>query len=260
MSEERKVALITGGSRGIGLGIAQRLAGNGFDLVINGVRPAEDVEETVDKLRECGGQVYYARGDVSEAADRARIVAFTHERFGRLHVLVNNAGVASRDRGIDILEAHEDNFAWLMQVNLYGPYFLTQLVAKWLIEQRAMDQDFTGCIVNVTSVSAETVSVARGDYCTSKAALSMATKVWATRLAPEGIPVYEVRPGIIRTDMTAGAVEKYDRFIADGNLLEARWGTPDDVGRAVAMLVRGDLTYAPGQIITVDGGLSQVRL
>ena len=260
MTDARRVALITGGSRGIGLGIAQALAREGWDLAINGVRELIDGEEPMVGLRKLGADVLYVRGDVAEAADREGMVRAVRERFGRLHLLVNNAGVSSRDRGVDLLEAREENFAWLLRVNLQGPYFLTQLAAKWMIEQRAAAADFAGCIVNVTSVSAEMVSTQRGDYCLSKAALSMATRVWATRLAEERIPVFEVRPGIIRTDMTAGAQEKYDRLIADGKLLEPRWGMPEDIGRAVAMLARGDLTYAPGQVLTVDGGLSQLRL
>jgi NAD(P)-dependent dehydrogenase (short-subunit alcohol dehydrogenase family) len=188
------------------------------------------------------------------------VVAAARERFGRLDVLVNNAGVTSRDRGLDLLEAHEENFEWLMRVNLQGPFFLTQLAARWMVEQAERNPDFAGCVVFISSVSAEMVSDTRADYCLSKAALSLATKVWATRLAAHRIGVFEIRPGLVKTDLNASAWEKYDRFIAEGNLPDARWGTPDDIGRAVAMLARGDLSYATGQTLTLDGGLSLPRL
>lgn len=255
-----RIALITGGSRGIGLGIARALAAEGWHLAINGVREEFELADTLTELRGLGIDAIYARGDVSEAADRETIVAKVREHFGALHLLVNNAGVSSRDRGVDPLEASEENFAWLMRVNLHGPHFLTQLVARWMVEQHTNRDDFAGCIINVTSVSAEVISTVRGDYCMSKAALSLSTKLWATRLAEYSIPVYEIRPGIIRTDMTAGATEKYDRFIAEGNLLDARWGTPEDIGRAAAMLARGDLPYATGQTLTLDGGFTLKRL
>ena len=259
MAESRRVALITGGSRGIGLGIARSLAREGFDLAIGGRREPERVSEAVAELEGLGAEVLYARGDVASAAERERVVEAVRERFGRLDVLVNNAGVGSRERGTDLLDVSEEALDWLMRINLYGPHFLTQRVARWMIEQRERILDLSPCIVHITSVSAEVISVERGDYCLSKAALSLSTKLWAARLAEHGIPVYEIRPGIIRTDMTSGAREKYDRFIAEGHLIEPRWGTPEDVGRAVAMLARGDLPYASGQTLTLDGGLTLRR-
>jgi NAD(P)-dependent dehydrogenase (short-subunit alcohol dehydrogenase family) len=201
----------------------------------------------------------YAQGDVSSTADRAQLLDTVRREFGRLDVLVNNAGVASPGRK-DLLDADEAAWDQVLGVNLKGPYFLTQAAARWMIEQRRIDAAFRGVIVNISSVSAEVVSVNRGDYCISKAGLTMATRLWASRLAEYGIDVYGVQPGVIRSDMTAGVAEKYDRLIAAGGTLEPRWGTPEDVGRAVAALVRGELPYATGQILKIDGGLTIPRL
>jgi NAD(P)-dependent dehydrogenase (short-subunit alcohol dehydrogenase family) len=203
--------------------------------------------------------VAYFQADVAEAADRARLVQQVEDRFGRLHVLVNNAGIAPPVRA-DLLEATEENFDRVLAVNLKGPYFLTQRVARWMIRQRQEDPNYQGTIVNIGSISATVVSVTRGEYCVSKAGLAMATQLWAVRLAEFGIRVYEVRPGIIQTDMTAPVREKYDRLLAQGLCVQARWGQPEDVGRAVAMLVRGELAYSPGQVLLVDGGLTIPRL
>jgi len=255
MTAERKVALITGGSRGIGLGIARALARDGCDLAINGVRGAQQVETTLDTLRHLGATVVYCRGDVSRREDRAAILQKVRETFGRLNVLVNNAGITSPGRK-DILEATEESFDRVMGVNLKGPFFLTQAVAHWMIEQRGRDANFHGCIINISSISREFVSINRGDYCLTKAAVGMATRLWAVRMAEFNVPVYEIQPGIIESDMTAGVKEKYNRLIAEGLTLERRWGTPDDVGRAAAMLVRGDLPYATGQVLKVDGGMT----
>jgi NAD(P)-dependent dehydrogenase (short-subunit alcohol dehydrogenase family) len=255
---DRRVALITGGTRGIGLGIARALAREGCDLALSGRRPAGEVRETLAELEEAGGSVLYVPSDVAEEGDRADLLASIRARFGRLDVLVNNAGVGPTVRA-DILEAGEESFDRLIATNLRGPYFLTQAAANWMIAQ-AGERDFDGSIVTVTSVSASVPSVNRGDYCISKAGLSMATRLWAVRLAEFGIPVFEVRPGIVYTDMSSAAKEKYDRLISDGLLLQARWGMPDDVGRAVAMLVRGDLAYSTGSVVMVDGGMTIPRL
>jgi NAD(P)-dependent dehydrogenase (short-subunit alcohol dehydrogenase family) len=179
--------------------------------------------------------------------------------FGGVNALVNNAGRAPRVRA-DLLEASEESFEDLLRTNLQGPYFLTQAVARVMLERRAGDPAFPAAIVFVTSVSAELASINRGDYCVSKAGLSMGARLFAARLAADGIPVYEVRPGIIATDMTAGVKEIYDHRIAGGLVPERRWGQPDDVGKVVAALVRGDLPYATGSIVDVDGGLSIPRL
>ncbi len=197
--------------------------------------------------------------DVGDRSQRDRLVDAVRDHFGRLHVLVNNAGVAPAERR-DLLEATEESFERVLGVNLRGPYFLTQAAARWMIEQKRHDRAFAGCIVNVGSISATVASTNRGEYCVAKAGLAMATSLWAARLGEFDIPVYEVRPGVIRTDMTAGVSRKYDRLIAGGLLVQSRWGEPDDVGRAVAMLARGDLPYSTGQVIVVDGGMGVQRL
>jgi NAD(P)-dependent dehydrogenase (short-subunit alcohol dehydrogenase family) len=253
------VAMVTGGSRGIGLGIARHLAAEGWHLVICGVRPASQVGEVVDALRAIGPGVRYCQADVSVRADRAALLDATRERFGQLNLLVNNAGVAPKVR-TDILEATEESYDRVMGINLKGPYFLTQAAAVWMIAQREADPELQACIVNVSSISATVASVHRGEYCLSKAGISMATQLWATRLGEHGIRVYEVRPGVILTDMTSGVQEKYDRLIAEGLTVQPRWGYPEDVGKAVAMLARGDLPYSTGQVVMVDGGLTIPRL
>lgn len=254
-----KTALVTGGSRGIGLGIARALAADGWRLAINGLRPEADVQAALDSLRQVSPQVVYCRGDVSLAPDRAACLDQVRAAFGELHLLVNNAGITSPDR-FDMLRAGEASFDKVFNVNLKGPYFLTQAVANWMIEQRAADAAFDGCVVNISSISAEWASIDRGDYCMTRAGMSMATQLWAVRLAEFGVRVYEVRPGVIATDMTAGVKEKYDRLFAEGLALEARWGQPEDVGRAVATLARGDIPYATGQVIKIDGGMTVGRL
>ncbi len=254
-----RVALITGGSRGIGFGCAQHLAALGFDLAINGMRAEADASQALDALRANGTKVAYCRGDIGDGEDRAGIVEGVRRAFGRLDVLVNNAGVAPLERR-DLLDATEESFDYVVGTNLRGVYFLTQAAARWMVEQRKADAGFQGCIINVSSISATVASVNRGEYCVAKAGLSMATQLFAARLGEYGIPVYEVRPGVISTDMTAGVQEKYDRLIAGGLCVTPRWGTPDDVGRAVAALARGDFPYSTGQVIMVDGGLALPRL
>lgn len=257
-----RVALVTGGTRGIGLGCAEALGKEGWDLVICGLRSAEEARPALEKLRQSGSEVLYVRADIGDDEAPQRIVSGVRGRFGRLDLLVNNAGVAPAERR-DILDALPESFDRLMRINLRGPWFLTQAAARFMLETRtARTQVGTtaGCIVFITSVSAVVASTNRGEYCISKAGLSMASLLWATRLADEGITVYEVRPGIIRTDMTAGVAEKYDALISHGLTLQKRWGTPQDVGRSVAMLARGDLPYSTGQVIGVDGGLTVQRL
>jgi 3-oxoacyl-[acyl-carrier protein] reductase len=255
----KRVALVTGGSRGIGLGVAQSLADSGFDLAINGIRVEAQVTDALDGLRKRGVEVHYCRGDVSVTADRHAIINAVRSNFGRLHVLVNNAGVAPLVRD-DILMATEESYDRVMGINLKGPYFLTQLAAQWMVEQWKADATFRGVVINVTSVNATEASINRGEYSISKAGLAMATQLWAHRLAEFGIPVYEVRPGIVRTDMNAQVREKYDRLIESGAIVENRWGEPEDVGRAVAMLASGDLTYATGNVLKIDGGMTIRRL
>ncbi len=257
--KERRVALVTGGRRGIGRGIARALAADGLTVAVCGRSREEDSRDVVEELERLGAEAMYVSMDVSDADSRRRGLEAVEERFGGIDVLVNNAGIAPRVRA-EMLEATEESFEEVMKVNLQGPYFLTQAVARRMIRKREQDPSFRGCIVNITSISAVVASTNRGEYCISKAGLSMATRLWAVALAPFGIDVYEVRPGIIETDMTAGVKEKYDRLISEGLLLQPRWGTPEDVGKAVAALVRGELGYSTGAVIPVDGGLMIRRL
>jgi 3-oxoacyl-[acyl-carrier protein] reductase len=254
-----RVAIVTGGTRGIGLGIARALAAEGWSLVLCGVRPEPAVRSIVDELRAVAGAVEYAQADVARAADRERLVARTLERHGAIDALVNNAGRAPRVRA-DLLEATEESFEELLRTNLQGPYFLTQRVARELVASARASRAVPPAIVFVTSISAEAASLNRGDYCVSKAGLAMTARLFAARLAAHGISVFEVRPGVIATDMTAGVKEMYDRRIAEGLIPEGRWGQPGDVGRVVAALLRGDLPYATGSVIHVDGGLALPRL
>ena len=255
----KRVALITGGSRGIGFGIATQLAMNGFDIAINGTRSDADVEDAVKKLKDFGNGVIYCRGSISSTADRENVLDEVNKHYGALHVLVNNAGIAPKVRN-DILEATEESFDDVISVNLKGTYFLTQRAANWMIEQKKKEETFNGCIINISSMSATVASVNRGEYCISKAGLSMATQLFAVRLGEFDIPVFEVRPGIIRTDMTAGVKEKYDKLISEGLCVQQRWGEPGDVGKIVSSLVNGNFAYSTGQVIMVDGGLTIPRL
>ena len=255
----RPVALITGGTRGIGLGIATCLAQKGFDLAVNGIREEKEITSVLGTLRTFGTEVFYCSGNIAVSEDRVQIVKIVQRKFGRLNVLVNNAGMAPRERR-DILEATEESYDEVMGVNLKGPYFLTQRIARWMIEQKTKDPSFQACIINISSISSTVASVNRGEYCLSKAGISMATKLFAVRLGEYDIPVYEVSPGIIDTDMTSGVKEKYDKMIAEGLTVQKRWGLPEDVGKVVAALATGNLPYSTGQVIIVDGGLTIPRL
>ena len=255
----KKVALITGAGRGIGLGIAKCLASGGYDIVVADIHEESAIQDALTEVRKLGAEVLYCRADVSDKNARAQMMAEIRKRFGRLNVLVNNAGVAPKVRA-DILDATEESYERVMKINLQGPYFLTQLAANWMVEQKKKDASFCGCIVNISSVSATVASTSRGEYCISKAGVSMATRLWAVRLGEFNIPVYEIRPGIIQTDMTSAVKEKYDKLIAQGLLVQSRWGQPEDIGKAVAMLARGDLAYSTGQVIMVDGGQTVQRL
>lgn len=250
------VALVTGSSRGIGLGIAKALANEGWNLAINGMRPEEHVEEVLAELRALTDKVIYVRGNIASAEDRSSMVSKTMDELGPIQVLVNNAGVAPLER-LDILETTEESYDRVMGINLRGAFFLTQLVSNQMLD---IADKTSCCIVNVSSISATIASISRGEYCISKAGLSMVTQLFATRLGAEGIPVYEVRPGVTATDMTGPVKEKYDRLIAEGLTVQPRWGFPEDVGKAVASLVRGDFPYSTGQVIMVDGGLTIPRL
>ncbi len=251
-------ALITGGTRGIGRGIAERLLTEGYRVVINGTRPPEAVTDVVDQLSQLG-TVTYVAANIGDANDRDRLVSETVAAVGRLDVLVTNACITSPGRK-DMPEATEDGLDLVLAVNLKGPFLLTQALGKHMIAERSADSEFRGRIVNVTSISATIATTNRAEYCISKAGLSMTTMLWATRLADHGIDVFEVRPGVIRTDMTAPAAEKYDSLIEGGLTLERRMGTPEDVAAVVSMLAAGNVPYSTGQVLTVDGGLTVARL
>lgn len=253
---DRPVAIVTGGSRGIGLGIARALAVDGWDLAVAGVRGSNDVQPVVRELQSHGGRVHYVQADISNGHDRARLVTDVVDTLGTPSALVNNAGIAPRQRA-DLLEASEESFEELLRTNLQGPYFLTQAVANAMIATPSTPRRG---IVFITSVSAEMASINRGDYCVSKAGLSMAAKLFAVRLAEHRIPVYEIRPGIVSTDMTAAVKDKYDQRIAEGLVPDARWGTAADVGAMTALLLREDVRYATGTVVHVDGGLTIPRL
>jgi len=255
----KKVALVTGGSRGIGLGIVLHLAKQGFDIAINGVRPQASVSDVLEQVSSLGVEVLYCQGNVALQQDRVKILEEVKLHFGQLNVLVNNAGIAPRERR-DVLETTENSFDEVLDTNLKSCYFLTQAAANWMITQKKEDADFFATIINVSSISATVASVNRGEYCVSKAGISMVTQLFAVRLGEFDIPVYEVRPGVIQTDMTAGVTAKYDQLIQGGLCVQPRWGMPDDVGRAVAALTAGALPYSTGQVIMVDGGLTLSRL
>jgi len=277
-----RVALITGASRGIGRGIALELARLGHDLVINyaGNRQAaqQTREDCVARAQTCGKTIRaeVCQADISRHADRQKLIDFARQAFGRLDLLVNNAGVAPDVRA-DLLEAGEESFDRLIAINVKGPYFLTQLAARWMIEQAGSrstashssqnkDQGRGGTrpclpkIVTVSSISAYTASTNRGDYCVAKAALSMLTPLFAARLAEHGINVYEIRPGIIATDMTGPVKDKYDQLIANGLTPIKRWGAPADIGKAVAAIAQDWLPFSTGEVINVDGGFHLRRL
>jgi NAD(P)-dependent dehydrogenase (short-subunit alcohol dehydrogenase family) len=254
-----KLAFITGGTRGIGFGIAMALGKAGFDLALNGMRNEGEVADALEEVRKLGVNVAYFQGNIAVREDRQAMLDKILSHFGAVNVLVNNAGIAPRERA-DILHAKEEIWDEVMEINLKGPYFLTQLFASYFVEMKVKNPLFDATIINVSSISAFVASVNRGEYCISKAGIAMATKLWATRLGEYDIPVYEIQPGIIKTDMTAGVVEKYDKLFQEGITLQRRWGLPDDVGKVAAMLAQGNMPYATGQAIKVDGGLHIQRL
>ncbi len=255
----KKNILITGGSRGIGLGIAKELAKGGCNLAINGMRQEEQVTEILQELKNLGAEVVYCQGDISSASDRSKIIQTALNKFENIHVLVNNAGVAPKLR-LDLLALTEESYDHVMSTNLKGPFFLTQEIARHMVASKSTDADFQACIVNISSISATFASTTRGEYCISKSGMSMMTKLFAVKLGEYNIPVYEVRPGVIETDMTSGVLEKYQKLIAEGLTIEPRMGLPEDIGKVVSALVEKRIPYATGQVITVDGGLSLPRL
>ncbi len=266
MLPEFPAALVTGGSRGIGRGICLSLARAGFGVAINYTSNAGAAEECKRLCIEAAPDANKAKfeilqADISDPQGRVRLLEFVEREWGWLDLLVNNAGVAPKVRA-DLLQATEESFDRLIAINLKGPYFLTQAVANYWVAglQHLPAARAKPRVVNISSLSAYAASVNRGDYCVSKAGLSMATQLFAVRLAEYGINVYEVRPGIIATDMTAGVREKYDRMIAEGLTPIARWGTPEDVGRAVTAIAQGAFPFSTGEVINVDGGFHLRRL
>ena len=246
------VAMVTGAARGIGAAITIGLAQSGYDIAILDVIPADETREAIEAV---GSKALTVCGDVTLQSDRDSALAAIEAEFGRLDVLVNNAGVAPKVRA-SVLEATEESYDRVMGINLKGPYFLTQAVANWMIRQKkekGSDIQWQ-CIVNISSISAYTASPSRGDYCLSKAGVSMATKLWAAELADHGVGVYEIRPGIIATDMTSAVKDKYDALIADGITPIRRWGEASDIASAVAACARGELSFSTGEVINVDGG------
>jgi NAD(P)-dependent dehydrogenase (short-subunit alcohol dehydrogenase family) len=277
MNTTTPVALVTGSSRGIGRGIAFSLAAAGFSVAINYAGNEKAARETETECRRIAADRAEgaARGaneqrfaifqaDIGSRDDRHRMVSQVLSTFGRIDALVNNAGIAPTVRA-DIVDASEESFARLMEVNLQGPYFLSQAVVRYwlgLDGQEKPEPALRGGfkLVFISSISAATASVSRGEYCVSKAGIAMASQLWAARLADSGVQVYEVRPGIMATDMTAGVKEKYDALIAEGLVPQRRWGTPEDVGTAVEALVRGDFPFSTGEVIYTDGGFHISRL
>jgi 3-oxoacyl-[acyl-carrier protein] reductase len=248
--------LVTGAGRGIGRAIATALAASGFKVVVNDLPGSTDLAQTVAAIREAGGEAVALAADISDLRDHDRFASEAWDAFGGLHCLVNNAGISVAKRG-DMLAVTADSFDRLIDVNLRGPFFLTQAIAN---RMTALPADGFRSIITISSINVEFASPERAEYCLSKSALAMMTQLYAARLAGDGINVYEVRPGVIRTQMTAVAKERYDGLFADGLTPIARWGEPEDVGKAVAMLASGALRYSTGEVVRVDGGLAIRRL
>jgi len=258
MTREHPVAIVTGSSRGIGRATAERLAADGYAVIVNYVSRSAAAAEVVQAIEARGGQAKAVQADVSRPPDREQLIAQAYRGWGRLDLLVNNAGIASPGR-VDLLEASEDSWDQVLGTNLKGPFFLAQLAARRMIEQAPRDER-RGTIVNISSISSYTVSTNRADYCIAKAGLRMMTWLLADRLAEFGIFVYEICPGVIASDMTAPVREKYDRLIAEGLTPIRRWGRGEDVARAVSAVASGAFPFSTGERINVDGGFHLRRL
>ena len=255
-----KVALITGAARGIGHGIALQLASEGYAIAIMDVLAEEQVSENIDKVKSFGTPVIYITGDITSDESRKAVLQKIDSEFGRIDVLVNNAGVAPKVR-MDILSTTEENFDFVLDINLKGTFFLSQLIANYMVEEVKQNNGIAPIIINISSMSAYTSSTARGEYCISKSGISMITTLFADRLAEYGINVYEIRPGIIATDMTSTVKEKYDRLILEEGILPIKkWGYPENIANAVSVFCSGKLAYSTGEIINVDGGFHIRRL
>lgn len=257
---KEKVAIVTGSSRGIGRGIALSLAERGWQIVINYHSNREAAEEAQRMVEEAGGGALLVQADMANQADLTNLVAATLAEYKRIDLLVNNAGVAPRQR-VDMLQVSETSYNEVMEINLKGPFFLTQRVANEMIVLLREEIVQEPKIINIGSISAYTSSPARAEYCISKAGMSMMTKLWADRLAEFGINVFEIRPGIIQTDLTAVVKEKYDRLILEEGLTPIkRWGQPEDIGKAVVAIADGLFPFSTGEVINVDGGFHLHRL
>ncbi|MBR6790395.1 MAG: 3-ketoacyl-ACP reductase [Oscillospiraceae bacterium] len=255
----KKTAIVTGSRRGIGLGIAKELLKSGYAVLLCATAPKEEAAGLLAELNGIG-EADYIRCDISVSADRKALIDYADEKWGRIDLLVNNAGVACAVR-LDVLETTEESFERLMRINLEGTFFMCQLGANRMIEMKKRGlADYTPRIINISSISAYTSSVSRGEYCISKAGISMTTKLFADRLAEEGIPVFEVRPGIILTDMTAVVKEKYEKLIAEGATPIRRFGQPEDVAKCVLAACSGMLDFGTGTVLNADGGFHIQRL
>jgi 3-oxoacyl-[acyl-carrier protein] reductase len=254
-----RVALVTGGSRGIGFGIAKKLAQEGINLAINGVRPESDAADSLAELRSFGVRVEYVPGNIGTSEGRKGIIQGLRDTFGKVDILVNNAGVAPKVRS-DVFEISEEDYDYVVDINQKGTFFLTQAIAKWMAEAKQANPERLFTIITVTSVSAVMASIHRASYCMSKAAASIMSTVMAIKMAEFDIPVYEIRPGVIETDMIEAVRESYHKAVKNGFTLEQRMGMPEDIGKVAAALVRGDLPYSTGQIISVDGGMTVQRM
>ena len=256
---KEKVALVTGSSRSIGLAVAVRLAREGYAVVMNSRQPAEAIREAIDAVKAFGNPVLYLQGDIALTADRTRMVGQLMQEFGRIDLLVNNAGVGPKVR-LDILETTEESMDFVLGVNLRGTFFLSQAIANIMIGEKREHHEMSPMIINISSISAYTTSLNRGEYCISKAGVSMITQLFADRLADDGIRVYEIRPGIIETELTAKVRDKYSPLIENGLIPIKRWGQPEDIAQAIVTLSSGGLLYSTGDIINVDGGFHLRRL
>jgi 3-oxoacyl-[acyl-carrier protein] reductase len=256
---DQRVALVTGASRGIGRSVALALAEHGWTIAVHYNRQDEAAAAVLQQITAKGGHGLLLSADLGSAAQRQAMLAALRQTCGRLDLLVNNAGMAPRQR-VDLLEMSEASYDEVLAVNLKGPFFLSQAAARWMVEQVQAGTITAPHIINIGSLSAYTSSVSRGEYCVSKAGVAMMTALFADRLAEYGISVFEVRPGIIETDMTAVVHEKYDHLFASGLTPIRRWGQPEDVARAVLAIAEGYLPYSTGEVINVDGGFHLRRL
>ena len=254
----KKTAIVTGGSRGIGYGIVKELGIEGYNVAILDINSAEDHKENLNALSEMGIDYFYFQGSITIKEDREKFIADVIERYGDIDVLVNNAGVAPKVR-MDILEMTEESFDYVVTTNTKGPMFMTQLVANQMLKQEVRGKR-RGVIINISSSSVTVSSTNRGEYCVSKAGLAMLTKLYADRLAAEQIQVYEIRPGVIETDMTKVVHAKYSALIEQGVFPIARWGTPEDVALAVSAFCSDKFLYTTGNYIDVDGGFHIKKL